>query len=76
MKIGEGSMIISGTVINTNSKNGKYCLINTRSIIDQDNTWEDFSSSGPGVSSAESVKIKKIVFIMEFPQSLKIKDIL
>tara|TARA_B110000967_G_C18818349_1_gene527338 strand:+ start:150 stop:773 length:624 start_codon:yes stop_codon:yes gene_type:complete len=58
-KIGEGSMIISGTVINTNSKIGKHCLINTRSIIDHDNTWEDFSSSGPGVSSAGSVKIKK-----------------
>lgn len=58
-KIGDGSMIISGTVINTNSKIGKHCLINTRSIIDHDNIWEDFSSSGPGVSSAGSVKIKK-----------------
>ena len=58
-KIGEGSMIISGTVINTNSEIGKHCLINTRSIIDHDNKWEDFTSSGPGVSSAGSVKIKK-----------------
>ncbi len=58
-KIGEGSMIISGTVINTNSKIGRHCLINTRTIIDHDNTWEDFSSSGPGVSSAGSVIIKK-----------------
>lgn len=58
-KIGYGSMIISGSVINTNSKIGRHCLINTRSIIDHDNIWEDFSSSGPGVSSAGSVKIKK-----------------
>ena len=58
-KIGEGSMIISGTVINTNSKIGRHCLINTRTIIDHDNTWEDFSSSRPGVSSAGSVIIKK-----------------
>jgi sugar O-acyltransferase (sialic acid O-acetyltransferase NeuD family) len=58
-KIGEGSMIISGTVININTNIGKHCLINTRSTIDHDNTWEDFTSSGPGVSSAGNVKIKK-----------------
>ena len=58
-KIGKGTVIISGSVININTNLGKLCLINTKSTIDHDNSWGDFSSCGPGVNSAGSVKVKE-----------------
>ena len=33
-------MIISGSVINTNTIIGEHCLINTKSTLDHDNNWE------------------------------------
>ena len=62
-KIGKGSMIISGSVINTNCHIGNHCLINTKSTIDHDNVWEDFTSSGPGVNSAGNVKVMQTTHI-------------
>ena len=62
-KIGKGTAIISGSVININTNIGKHCLINTKSTIDHDNTWADFSSCGPGVNSAGNVNVKEFTHV-------------
>ena len=50
-------------IINVNAKIGSHCLINTGSIIEHDNIFEDFSSTGPGVNLGGNVKIGKKSFI-------------
>ena len=59
VKIGDGSIINSGTVINTGTIIGKHCSINTGSIIEHDNYFEDFSGTGPGVTTGGNVKVGK-----------------
>ena len=61
--IGQGTMIISGSVINTNTLIGRHCLINTKSTLDHDNNWGDFTSCGPGVNSAGNVTVKSFTQI-------------
>tara|TARA_B100001059_G_C17781953_1_gene554751 strand:+ start:837 stop:1520 length:684 start_codon:yes stop_codon:yes gene_type:complete len=56
---GEGSVVISGSVINTGTIIKKHCLINTKSSIDHDNLFNDFSSTGPGVITGGNVKVGK-----------------
>ena len=59
VKIGSGSVIISGSNINVGTKIGSHCLINSCSSIDHDNTFSDFSSTGPGVITGGNVTIGK-----------------
>lgn len=48
VKVGKGSVIISGVVINPYSVIGESCILNTGSSIDHDCTLGDFTSMGPG----------------------------
>ncbi len=57
VKIGDGTVVISGSSINIGSKIGSHCLINSSSSIDHDNIFEDFSSTGPGVVTGGNVSI-------------------
>jgi len=57
VNIGEGTLIMSGVVINNNTKIGKHCIINSSSSIDHDNSFKDFSSCGPGVVTGGGVKV-------------------
>ena len=60
VKIGLGTLIVSKTVINNGTKIGSHCLINTSSSIDHDNTFEDFSSTGPSVTTGGNVKVYQL----------------
>ena len=57
VRIGKGSIIVSGSVINTGTKIGEHCLINTSSSIDHDNTFKNYSSTGPGVTTSGNVEL-------------------
>ena len=57
LDIGEGSLIMSGVVINTQTKIGKHCIINTSSSIDHDNNFKDYSSCGPGTITGGNVNV-------------------
>ena len=63
IKIGEGSLIMSGVVINTHTVIGKHCIINTSSSIDHDNLFSDYSSCAPGVITGGNVKIGKYSYL-------------
>jgi sugar O-acyltransferase (sialic acid O-acetyltransferase NeuD family) len=63
IKIGKGSLIMSGVVINTQTKIGDHCIINTSSSIDHDNKFKNFSSCGPGVITGGNVTIGKYSYL-------------
>ena len=53
----EGSVVMAGTVINSSTKIGRHCIINTSCSIDHDNKFSDFSSAGPGVITGGNVEV-------------------
>ena len=63
VKIGKGSVILQNAVINSGTKIGEHCIINTSCSVDHDNIFEDFSSTGPRVTTAGKVNTKKFSFI-------------
>lgn len=48
--IGEGSVVMAGVVINSNTSIGEHCIINTRSSIDHDCKIGNFVSILPGAT--------------------------
>ncbi len=48
---------MAGVVINSSSRIGRGCIINTSSSIDHDNSIEDYVHISPGVKTAGSVGI-------------------
>lgn len=57
VNVGKGTLIMSGVIINTGTTIGDHCLINTSSSIDHDNILENFSSTGPGVTTGGNVRL-------------------
>ena len=62
-KIGDGSIIMNGCIINSNAVIGKNCIINTGSIIEHDTIIEDHCIVSPGTIINGSVKIGELSFI-------------
>ena len=62
-KIGEGTMVLQGSNINTDSVIGKNCIINTSSSIDHDCVIMDHTHICPGVTIAGNVKIGRNCWI-------------
>lgn len=59
VEIGNGTSVMAGVVINSSSRIGKGCIINTSSSLDHDNAIEDYVHISPGVRCAGSVSIGK-----------------
>lgn len=59
VEIGLGTVVMAGVVINSSSRIGKGCIINTSSSLDHDNVIEDYVHISPGVRTAGSVSIGK-----------------
>lgn len=49
-KIGEGTVVMAGTVINAEATIGKHCIVNTGASIDHECVVEDFCHIAPGVN--------------------------
>lgn len=63
VEIGIGSVVMAGVVINSSSRIGKGCIINTNSSLDHDNTIEDYVHISPGVRTGGSVVIGKCTWL-------------
>ena len=50
---------MAGVVINSSSRIGKGCIINTSSSLDHDNVIENYVHISPGVNMAGTVKVGK-----------------
>lgn len=59
IEIGAGTAIMAGVVINSSSKIGKGCILNTSCSIDHDNKIEDYAHVSPGAHLAGTVRIGK-----------------
>ncbi|GGW38677.1 acetyltransferase [Arenibacter certesii] len=57
VKIGMGSLIMPGVIINANSSIGKFCNINANSSIGHDSNLKDFSSIASGVCTGGNLKL-------------------
>ena len=58
--IGQGSIIMPGVIINCYSEIGEMCLINTGSVIEHDNIFKNFTSTGPGVTTSGNVIVNEL----------------
>lgn len=56
-KIGEGSVIMAGVIINADSRIGKHCILNTGAIIEHDCDIADFVHISPNASIAGNVTV-------------------
>jgi sugar O-acyltransferase (sialic acid O-acetyltransferase NeuD family) len=59
VKIGLGTAIMAGVIINCSVEIGNGCIINTASVVDHDGIIEDFVHLSPSVNLAGNVKIGK-----------------
>lgn len=59
VEVGVGTAIMAGVVINSSTKVGKGCIINTSSSLDHDNLIEDYVHISPGAHLAGTVWIQK-----------------
>ena len=55
--IGEGTILMPGSVVGPNTAIGRFCILNTRSAIDHDGVMGDCSSLAPGVTTGGKVYI-------------------
>jgi len=61
--IGEGTVVLQGSIIQERSKVGKHCIINAGSVIDHDAEIGDFAHIGPRAVVASFAKIGAGVFL-------------
>jgi sugar O-acyltransferase (sialic acid O-acetyltransferase NeuD family) len=57
VRIGEGTAIMAGAVVNADSSIGACCILNTRSSLDHDSVMNDFSSLAPNATTGGYVAI-------------------
>lgn len=55
--IGKGTAIMANCVINSYSKIGDFCIVNSNSSLDHDSIMDHFSSLAPGVVTGGDVRI-------------------
>lgn len=55
--IGRGTVLMAGTVVNSDSTIGDHCILNTKSSLDHDCVLGDYSSLAPGVTTGGVVRI-------------------
>lgn len=63
VKIGDGSVVVAGVVVNSNALIGEFCILNTSSSLGHDAELADFSSIAPGVRVAGGCKIGRLTSI-------------
>ena len=57
VEIGEGSVVMAGTVVNAEAKIGKHCIINTGATVDHECKIGDYSHIAPGVNLCGQVQV-------------------
>lgn len=63
VEIGPGTCLAPGSIITTNVKTGKHCIINVKTSISHDCTLGDFVNINPGATVAGNVRIGDSVYV-------------
>jgi sugar O-acyltransferase (sialic acid O-acetyltransferase NeuD family) len=56
-RIGDGTVVMAGAVVNPGTAIGLHCIVNTGACIDHDNVLDDFSSVAPGACTGGNVRV-------------------
>ena len=56
-KIGDGTVVMAGAIVNPDTTIGEHCILNTACSIDHDNVVGDYVHLSPGVNLAGTVSI-------------------
>jgi len=59
VKIGKGSCVMAGAVINACVKIGNHCIINTTSVVEHDCTVDDYTHISPNACLGGTVNVGK-----------------
>jgi len=62
-RLGAGTVVSAGVVVQQDAAIGRFCLLNTGCTIDHDNVVGDFTSVSPGAHTAGGVTIGEEAFI-------------
>lgn len=63
VEIGIGTVIMAGVVINSSTRIGNSCIINTCSSVDHDNEIKDYVHLSPGVRTAGNVTVNHTTWL-------------
>ena len=63
VEIGEGTVIMANTCINTSVKIRKHCIINTGVVIEHDNIINDYVHISPNATLCGTVEVGKLTHI-------------
>jgi sugar O-acyltransferase (sialic acid O-acetyltransferase NeuD family) len=55
--IGEGSVVMAGAIVNSDTSIGKHCIVNTKASVDHDCTMGDFSTLAPRATTGAHVTL-------------------
>ena len=55
--VGFGTVLMAGAIVNSDSKIGNFCILNTKASVDHDNIMEDFSSLAQNATTGGNVHI-------------------
>ena len=56
-RIGDGTIIMAGAVVQANARIGRFCIINTGATVDHDCVLEDFVHIAPGAHLCGGVHV-------------------
>ncbi|AZN42495.1 acetyltransferase [Paenibacillus albus] len=57
VNIGDGTVVMAGVIINSDTVIGEHCILNTKSAMDHDNTIGDFVTLAPNATTGGNVTI-------------------
>ncbi|MGB5654091.1 MAG: acetyltransferase [Robiginitalea sp.] len=57
VRLGSGTAIMPGVIVNANSRIGNHCIVNTRASMGHDGVLSDFSSLAPGVGCGGNLRL-------------------
>jgi sugar O-acyltransferase (sialic acid O-acetyltransferase NeuD family) len=57
VSLGRGTVVMAGAVVNSDSRVGSFCILNTNCSLDHDGIMEDYASLAPGAVTGGNVRI-------------------
>lgn len=63
VRIGEGTFVGKGVIINAEAKVGKMCIINTKALVEHECVVEDYSHIAVGVALCGQVCVGRAAFV-------------
>lgn len=75
VKIGVGTVIMPGAVINADTQIGNHCIVNTNTVVEHDCIIEDFVHLSPNCTLTGGVKVEKGVHLGAGSTVIPLKEI-